>query len=202
MDVRMPVIDGIEATRRLLANVDDPPRILVLTTFENDDYVFDALRAGACSLSAHSRRMPQRRERSGGVARAATRPVGAFMPALASCPTAACRDSMHRKAQRSRRPMGGGRATPPGLPWPLVGRSVTCTTTAMLREGEAASMRESPVAIPSSTPKRSRPVTAAAAGKQKATPSPTHLLLFGAERECRRPACSLSLRTVAVAQRR
>ncbi len=47
MDVRMPVVDGIEATRRLFAGVDDPPRVLVLTTFENDDYVFDALRAGA-----------------------------------------------------------------------------------------------------------------------------------------------------------
>ncbi len=47
MDVRMPAVDGIEATRRLLGNVDDPPRVLVLTTFENDDYVFDALRAGA-----------------------------------------------------------------------------------------------------------------------------------------------------------
>ncbi|MGI8595260.1 MAG: response regulator [Solirubrobacteraceae bacterium] len=47
MDVRMPVVNGIEATRRLLANVEDPPRVLVLTTFENDDYVFEALRAGA-----------------------------------------------------------------------------------------------------------------------------------------------------------
>ncbi len=47
MDVRMPVVDGIEATRRLIANVDDPPRILILTTFENDDFVLEALRAGA-----------------------------------------------------------------------------------------------------------------------------------------------------------
>jgi DNA-binding NarL/FixJ family response regulator len=47
MDVRMPVVDGIEATRRLLAGVDDPPRILILTTFENDDHVLEALQAGA-----------------------------------------------------------------------------------------------------------------------------------------------------------
>lgn len=47
MDVRMPVVDGIEATRRLIANVDDPPRILIMTTFENDDFVLEALRAGA-----------------------------------------------------------------------------------------------------------------------------------------------------------
>jgi DNA-binding NarL/FixJ family response regulator len=46
MDVRMPDLDGIEATRRLAA-AGSPARILILTTFEQDDYVFDALRAGA-----------------------------------------------------------------------------------------------------------------------------------------------------------
>jgi DNA-binding NarL/FixJ family response regulator len=50
MDVRMPGVDGIEATERILARVEDPPRILVLTTFENDDHVFDALRAGAAGF--------------------------------------------------------------------------------------------------------------------------------------------------------
>lgn len=47
MDVRMPAIDGIEATGHILATVSQPPKILVVTTFENDDYVYDALRAGA-----------------------------------------------------------------------------------------------------------------------------------------------------------
>jgi DNA-binding NarL/FixJ family response regulator len=46
MDVRMPVMDGIEATR-LVTAVDDPPRVLVLTTFDLDEIVYDALRAGA-----------------------------------------------------------------------------------------------------------------------------------------------------------
>jgi DNA-binding NarL/FixJ family response regulator len=47
MDVRMPLMDGIEATRALLRTVDRPPKILVVTTFENDEYVYEALRAGA-----------------------------------------------------------------------------------------------------------------------------------------------------------
>ncbi|GAA4156538.1 response regulator transcription factor [Phytohabitans flavus] len=47
MDVRMPGIDGIQATRHLLATSADPPKVLVVTTFENDEYVYDALRAGA-----------------------------------------------------------------------------------------------------------------------------------------------------------
>ncbi|MCC3761465.1 response regulator transcription factor [Glycomyces sp. TRM65418] len=48
MDVRMPVLDGIEATRKLAgAGVADPVKVLVLTTFNLDEYVYEALRAGA-----------------------------------------------------------------------------------------------------------------------------------------------------------
>jgi len=47
MDVRMPAVDGITATRHLLSTVDEPPKVLVITTFENDGYVYEALRAGA-----------------------------------------------------------------------------------------------------------------------------------------------------------
>ena len=48
MDIRMPELDGLEATRRILANSDgDGPKILMLTTFDLDEYVYEALRAGA-----------------------------------------------------------------------------------------------------------------------------------------------------------
>jgi DNA-binding NarL/FixJ family response regulator len=47
MDVRMPVMDGIEATRRILAQGGSAPRILMLTTFDLDEHVYDALGAGA-----------------------------------------------------------------------------------------------------------------------------------------------------------
>jgi DNA-binding NarL/FixJ family response regulator len=46
MDIRMPNLDGIEATRRIAAG-NGAPRILILTTFDLDDYVYEALRAGA-----------------------------------------------------------------------------------------------------------------------------------------------------------
>ena len=48
MDVRMPVMDGLEATRRILEHAfDEAPRVLMLTTFDLDEYVYDALRSGA-----------------------------------------------------------------------------------------------------------------------------------------------------------
>jgi len=47
MDIRMPDLDGLEATRRILESGDDAPKILMLTTFDLDEYVYEALRAGA-----------------------------------------------------------------------------------------------------------------------------------------------------------
>ncbi|MGH3128048.1 MAG: response regulator [Gaiellaceae bacterium] len=47
MDVRMPVMDGIEATRQVTANGKRTPRVIMLTTFDLDEYVYDALGAGA-----------------------------------------------------------------------------------------------------------------------------------------------------------
>jgi DNA-binding NarL/FixJ family response regulator len=56
MDVRMPVMDGIEATSQITrGGPDGMPRVLILTTFDLDDYVFEALRAGASGFALKSR---------------------------------------------------------------------------------------------------------------------------------------------------
>jgi DNA-binding NarL/FixJ family response regulator len=50
MDIRMPGLDGIEATRRLVSDPSVQARILILTTFNEDEYVYDALRSGAAGF--------------------------------------------------------------------------------------------------------------------------------------------------------
>ena len=47
MDIQMPNMDGAAATREILGSVEPPPRVLVVTTFDIDEYVYEALRAGA-----------------------------------------------------------------------------------------------------------------------------------------------------------
>jgi DNA-binding NarL/FixJ family response regulator len=50
MDIRMPKMDGLEATRILLSRMPNAPRVVVLTTFDRDEFVYDALKAGASAF--------------------------------------------------------------------------------------------------------------------------------------------------------
>jgi DNA-binding NarL/FixJ family response regulator len=58
MDIRMPIMDGLQATRRLIAGA-RAPRVLILTTFDLDEYVYEALRAGASGFLLKSARPPE-----------------------------------------------------------------------------------------------------------------------------------------------
>jgi DNA-binding NarL/FixJ family response regulator len=61
MDIRMPGMDGLEATRRMLAGGLDAPRVLILTTFDLDEYVYEAMRSGASGFllkSVRPRQLP------------------------------------------------------------------------------------------------------------------------------------------------
>jgi DNA-binding NarL/FixJ family response regulator len=59
MDIRMPGLDGLEATKRLLAAGDPAPKVLVLTTFDLDEYVYEAIRTGASGFLLKSTPPPQ-----------------------------------------------------------------------------------------------------------------------------------------------
>ena len=72
MDVRMPGMDGIEATRLLTASAAHP-RVLILTTFDLDEYVYDAIRAGGTTLASLLKRAGVPRRRTiGGLRRASS----------------------------------------------------------------------------------------------------------------------------------
>ncbi len=94
MDVRMPVLDGIEATKRILADV-PTARILVLTTFDNDEYVVQSLAAGATGFLLKD---AEARALLGGI-----RSVHRDEPVLASAATRALVDQVRPAEPSSRR---------------------------------------------------------------------------------------------------
>lgn len=101
MDIRMPVMDGIEATRAITSRAGlRVPRVLILTTFDLDEYVFEALRAGASGFALKSRPLEE--------LLAAIRTIAAGDALLAPSVT---RRLIAHFADRSRAPA----TSPPGL---------------------------------------------------------------------------------------
>ena len=101
MDVRMPEMDGIEATRRLLDGNDDT-KIVMLTTFDMDEYVYEAFRAGASGFLVKDV-PPERARRRDPVGRVRRRAARAF------------RHGRLIQEYVQRPPVGGTRPPPPEL---------------------------------------------------------------------------------------
>jgi DNA-binding NarL/FixJ family response regulator len=70
MDIRMPVLDGLAATRRIVTGPDTGPRVLILTTFDLDEYVYEALRSGASGFMLKDNPAEQLIRRSASLLRA------------------------------------------------------------------------------------------------------------------------------------
>ena len=104
MDVRMPVMDGLQATRQITA-ADGAPRVLVLTTFDLDDYVYEALRAGASGFLLKDASAGRRANAS--ISRLVTDGASSASPAAATR-TAATRSA--RGASLSRKPLAPARS--------------------------------------------------------------------------------------------
>jgi DNA-binding NarL/FixJ family response regulator len=103
MDIRMPNLDGIEATRRIAAT-EAAPRILILTTFDLDDYVFEALRAGASGFLLKDARGEELRH--------AVRTVAAGDALLSPAITRKLIESYTRRPPASTQPEGLADLTP------------------------------------------------------------------------------------------
>ncbi|WP_327360615.1 response regulator [Streptomyces sp. NBC_01296] len=166
IDVRMPRRNGIEATRLLLAESADPPKVVVITTFENDDYVTAALSAGASGFVL--KRLPVRqiaqavRVAAAGEAilfPATLRPTGCRVSAGHGCGyvvgSAASRDSSWPPSPRSSSwrgtgttpgPCKNGRSATPRLPTPCSCWNATAPTPASCGwTGHSHRLRHTPV---------------------------------------------------------
>ena len=105
MDVRMPVMDGIEATRKLTA-YEPPARVLILTTFDLDEYVYEALRAGASGFLLKDRPPEELvaavRVIAGGEALLAPSVTRRLIEEFAKRPATATRDELAELTERER----------------------------------------------------------------------------------------------------